>query len=212
MGDPVGDGLAASLARPGGNVTGLTFLGPELVPKRVQLLKDALPNVSRLAVLWQPDAFGERTTTEMVRGTEAAARDLALTLRFEGLRAADELDRALSTIAAERVDALVVFPGPLLFNERKRIVELAARYRLPSMFVAREFVELGGLISYGASIDDLIRRSAIFVDKILKGEKPSDLPVEQPTKFELVVNLRTAKALGFEISGSLLARADEVIE
>ena len=212
MGDPVGDGLVTSLARPGGNITGLTFLGPELVPKRMQLLKEALPGISRVAVLWQPDAFSERTTKDMFREMEGAAGAVGVELRFVDVRGADELDRAFSAITAELANALVVFPSPILFNERRRVVDLAAKYRLPSMFGWREGVELGGLISYGARIDDLFRRSATFVDKILKGAKPGDLPVEQPTKFELVINLKTAKTLGLTVPPSVLARADEVIE
>ncbi len=212
MGDPIGDGLVASLARPAGNITGLTFLGPELVPKRLQVLKEALPKVSRVAALWHPGAFGERTNQDMLKGTEAAARTLGVHLQFAEVGGADDFDRAFSTMTRERADAVIVFPGPMLFNERKRIVGLAAKHRLPSMFSAREFVELGGLISYGASIADLIRRSATHVDKILKGAKPGDLPVEQPTKFELVINLKTAKALGLAIPPSVLLRADEVIQ
>ena len=213
MQDPVGDGLVASLARPGGNITGLTVLGPELVPKRMEILKETLPNVSRVAVLWQPDAFGERTTRDLLRETEAATQGLGVTLRFVSVRAPDEFDRAFSALTAENADALMVFPGPMLFVERRRIVDFAAKRRLPTIFTAREYVELaGGLISYGPSTDDLVRRSATFVDKILKGAKPGDLPVEQPTKFELVVNLKTAKALAVTIPQSLIYRADEVIE
>jgi len=212
MGDPVGDGLVASLARPGGNITGLTFLGPELVPKRLELLKEALPKLSRVAVLWNPGAFGEQTMRDMLKGTEAAARALGVQLQLVGVRGPDEFDRAFSTMTRDRAEALVVFPSPALFNERRRIVDLATKHRLPSMSVAREFVEIGGLLSYGASITDLLRRAATYVDKILKGAKPADLPVEQPTKFELVINLKTAKALGLTIPPSLLGRADEVIQ
>jgi putative ABC transport system substrate-binding protein len=212
MGDPIGDGLVASLSRPGGNITGLTFLGPELVPKRLQVLKEALPKVSRVAALWHPGAFGERTNQEMLKGTEAAVRTLGVHLHLAEVGGADDFDRAFSTITRERADALIVFPSPMLFNERKRIVGLAAKHRLPSMFSAKEFVDLGGLLSYGASIADLIRRSAGHVEKILKGAKPGDLPVEQPTKFELVINLKTAKALGLTIPPSVLQRADEVIK
>jgi putative ABC transport system substrate-binding protein len=212
MGDPVRDGLVASLARPGANITGSTFLGPELVPKRLALLKEALPNVSRVAVLWHPGAFGERTTQDMFNETETAARTLQMELQFTGVRAASELDRAFSTMTSEHADSLFVFPSPMLYSERKRIVALATKHRLPSMFNAREFVELGGLIGYGAGILDLNRRAAIHVDKILKGAKPADLPVEQPTKFELVINLKTAKALGLTLPQSLLLRADEVIQ
>jgi len=212
MGDPVADGLVASLARPGGNITGLTFLGPELVPKRIELLKEALPGISRVAALWHPSGYGERTTEDMLTEAEAAAKAVGVQLRFVGVRGAGEFDSAFSAIAAEHADALMVFPSPMFFNERRHIVELATKYRLPSISMAKEFVHIGGLISYGASIYDLIRRSATFVDKILKGAKPGDLPVEQPTKFELVLNLKTAKAFGLFIPQSLIYRADEVIE
>jgi len=212
MGDPVRDGLVASLARPGGNITGTTFLGPELVPKRLALLKEVLPKISRVAVLWHPGAFGERTMRDMLNEIAEAAGTLGMQLQFVEVRQPDELDHAFSTMARERAEALFQFPSTMLFSERRRIVELAAMHRLPSMFNEREFVQLGGLISYGVSIADLGRRSVTYVDKILKGAKPSDLPVEQPTKFELVVNLKTAKALGVEIPATVLTRADEVIE
>ena len=212
MGDPVRDGLVASLARPGTNITGSTFLGPELVPKRLELLKEALPRVSRVAVLRHPGAFGERTMRDMVKETEAAARTLGVQLQLVEVQGPDEFDRAFSTMTRERADALFVFPSAMLFSERRRIVALAEKHRMPSMFNAREFVELGGLIGYGASIPDLNRRAATYVDKILKGTKPGDLPIEQPTKFELVINLKTAKALGITIPQSLLLRADEVIQ
>jgi ABC-type uncharacterized transport system substrate-binding protein len=211
MGDPVGDGLVASLARPGGNITGLTFLGPELVPKRLGLLKETLPTVSRVAALWHPGAQGERSERDMLKGTEVAARSLGVQLQLVEVRSSDEFDRAFSTMAKERTEALLQFPSTMLFNERRKLVALVMKHRLPAMFHAREFVELGGLISYGASITDLYRRSAVYVDKILKGAKPADLPVEQPTKFELVLNLKTAKALSLTIPPSLLQRADEVI-
>jgi putative ABC transport system substrate-binding protein len=212
MGDPVRDRLVANLARPGGNVTGLTFLGPELLPKRLALLKETLPTASRVVALWHPGAYGERTMSDMIKETEAAARTLGVQLRLVGVQGPDELERAFSMIAGERADALLVFPSPMLFAERRRIVDLAAKYRLPSMAMGKEFAELGGLIAYGASIPGLFRRCATYVDKIIKGAKPADLPVEQPTKFDLVINLTTAKALGLDIPPSLLARADEVIE
>jgi putative ABC transport system substrate-binding protein len=212
MGDPVEDGLVASLAQPGGNVTGLTFLAPELTAKRMQLLKDALPNVSRVAALWHPGAYGERTMDDMLKATEAAARTLGVHLQLIEVRAAEELERAFSTMMKERAEALFLFPSPMLFLARRRIVELAATHRLPSVSQAREFVELGGLIAYGANINDLFRRSTVYVDKILKGAKPADLPVEQPTRFELVINLKTAKALGLDVPLQLQQLADEVIE
>ena len=147
-----------------------------------------------------------------MKETEAAARILGVHLQLVGVRGSDEFDRAFSTMTTERADALIVFPSPMLFSERRRIVDLAAQHRLPSMYNAREFVDLGGLIAYGASITDLTRRAATYVDKILKGAKPADLPVEQPTKFELVINLKTAKALGLRIPQSLRLRADDVIQ
>jgi putative ABC transport system substrate-binding protein len=208
MGDPVGDGLVASLARPGGNVTGLTFLGPELIPKRLELLKETLPTTSRVAALWHRGAYGEG----MLKETEAAARTLGLQLQLVGVQGPDEFERAFTTMAREHPDALIVLPSPMLFVERRRLVDLAAKHRLPAIYNAREFVELGGLMAYGASINDLFRRVATHVDKILKGAKPADLPVEQPMKFELVINLKTAKALGLTIPPLLLFRADEVLE
>jgi putative ABC transport system substrate-binding protein len=212
MGDPVADGLVASLARPGGNITGLTFLGPELVTKRLGLLKQALPNASHIAALWHPGAFGERTTRDMLQATATAARTLAVELQLVEVRRADEFDRSFSAMTRNRADALIVFPSSMLFFERKRIVDLTTTHRLPSIFGAKEFAELGGFMAYGASIADLLRRSATYVDKILKGAKPADLPVEQPTKFEFVINLKTAKALGLTISESFLLLADQVIE
>lgn len=212
MGDPIGDGLVASLARPGGNVTGLTFLGPELLPKRLALLKEALPAVSRIAALWHPGAYSERTMGEMLKGAQGAADGLAVTLRLVAARGPDELDRAFSDVVAGGADALVIFPSPMLFTELRRIAELAMRGRLPTMAMGREFAEFGGLMAYGASLADLHWRAAGYVDKILRGANPGDLPVEQPTKFDFVVNLKTATALGLTIPASILARADEVIE
>lgn len=212
MGDPVADGLVVSLARPGGNITGLTFLGPELVTKRLDLLKEALPSASRVTVLWHPGAFSERTTVDMLKAVDSAARTLAIELQLISVRGADEFDRAFAEMAKNRADAFVQFPSTLLFAERRRLVDLAAKHRLPSMFGAREFVELGGLMGYGASINDSMRRSVSYVDKILKGAKPADLPVQQPTKFELVVNLKTARELGVTIPREFLLAADEVIE
>jgi ABC-type uncharacterized transport system substrate-binding protein len=212
MGDPVGDGLVAGLARPGGNITGLTFLGPQLVPKRLALLKEALPKATRVAALWHPGAYGTRTMNDMMSEAEGAAQTLGLQLRLIAVRGPDELDKAFSAIADERADALMVFPSPMLFAERKRIVDLAAKLRLPLISMGKEFVQLGGLMSYGADITDSFRLSGAYVDKVLKGAKPADLPVEQPTKFELFINLKTARVLGIDIPATLLARADQVIE
>src|SRR4051794_31092981 len=212
MGDPVGDGLVVSLARPGRNITGLTFLGPALVPKRLGLLKEAVPTVKRVATLWHPAAYGERTMADMMQQTAEAARTLDFQLQFVAVGGPDELDDAFSRIAGERVDALLVFPSPMLFTERRRIADLALKHRLPSMAMGTEFVQLGGLMSYGASISDLHYRAAAFVDQILNGAKPADLPVQVPTKFEFAINLKTAKALGLTVPLTLQAQADEVVE
>jgi ABC-type uncharacterized transport system substrate-binding protein len=199
MGDPVRDGLVASLARPSGNIMGTTFLGPELVHRRLELLKEALPRVSRVAALWHPGAYAARTTKDMVQETEAAARTLGVHLHLVEVQEPDEIDRAFATMTRERAETLVVLPSLMLFTERRRLVDLAARHRLPAMYQTRELVERGALIAYGVSITDLWRRTATYVNKILKGAKPADLPVEQPTKFELVINLKTAKELGLTI-------------
>jgi putative ABC transport system substrate-binding protein len=212
MGDPVTDGLVASLARPGGNITGTSFLGPELVPKRLAFLKQLLPKVSHVAGLWHPGAFSDRTTADMLKETNDAALSLGMQLQFVEVRSPDALEQAFSEISKAKVDALVPLPSPMLFAERKRIFELSMTNKLPGMFNAREFVQAGGLIAYGASIADLNRRSAIYVDKILKGAKPADLPVEQPTKFELFINLKAATSLGISIPPVLQQLADEVID
>jgi putative tryptophan/tyrosine transport system substrate-binding protein len=212
MGDPVQDGLVASLARPGGNLTGTTFLGPELVPKRLALLKELMPAMSRIAVLWHPGAFSEQTTSGMLKQVTEFAAGFDLQLQLVEARSPDELERAFSDMAKGHADALFEFPSPMFYQERKLLVDLAAKYRLPAMYNAREFVDVGGLIAYGASVPELNRRTAIYSDKILKGAKPSDLPVEQPTTFELAVNRKTAKTLGIDVPPALLAIADKVIE
>jgi len=212
MGDPVGDGLVASLARPGGNVTGMTFLGPELATKRLELLKRALPAISRVAALWHPGAYGESTMHEMMGQIAAAAGSLGLTLQLTEVRGAAEFDRAFLAMTEERADAVIVMPSPMLFTEQRNIVGLATKHRLPLIAMARQFAELGGLMAYGANIPDLFRRSAGYVDMILQGTRPADLPVQQPTTFELVINSKTAKALGLEFPPALIAVADEVIE
>ena len=212
LGDPVGDGLATSLAQPGGNVTGLTFLGPELTAKRLQLLKDTLPSIARAAALWHPEAFGERTTGEMLRTTETAARALGIQIEKRGVRSPEEFDSAFAWIVQQRAEALLLFPGPLFYSQQQRIAQLSLQHRLPSIFNDREFVQLGGFMAYGANIADLARRGATYVDRILKGAKPADLPIEQPTKFELSINFKTAKALGITVPTSVQQLADVVIE
>jgi putative tryptophan/tyrosine transport system substrate-binding protein len=212
MADPVGDELIVSLSRPGGNITGNTFLGPELIAKRFGLVKDAFSGVSRVAALWHPAAYGKRAMEAMLRETESAAQASGLQLQLVPAVGPGDLDGAFAAMTREHADAVIVLPSPMLYGEHKRIVELAAKGRLPAMYAAREFVEDGGLMSYGVSLPDLFRRAATHVDKILKGANPADLPVEQPTKLELVINLKTAKALGLNMPATLLAQADEVIE
>ena len=212
MGDPVGEGLVASLGKPGGNVTGLSFLGPELIPKRLQLLTEVFRGASRVALLVHPGAYGERAGSDMLKEAEAEARNLGLQLQVLTVNGRDDFDRAFAEIDRERSTALMLFPSPMFFFERRRIVDMVAVRRLPSIYYAKEYVGLGGLMSYGASVPDLIRRSATYVDKILKGAEPADLPVEQPNKFELAINMKTAKALGLTIPQALLLRADEVFE
>jgi putative ABC transport system substrate-binding protein len=212
MADPVNDGLVASLARPGGNITGTSFLGPELVAKRLQLFREAIPKLSRIAALWHPHAYGERTMASMSQEVEASARKLGMELQFVPAANSDELAGAFSKITEERAEALIVLPSPMLFSQYKSIVAFAASNRLPAVYQAREFVDAGGLMSYGANLAELFRSAASFVDKIFKGAKPSELPVEQPTRFELVINLKTAKDLGLTITRDFLLIADEVIE
>jgi putative tryptophan/tyrosine transport system substrate-binding protein len=210
--DPVQSGLAASLARPGGNATGLSNLTAHLASKCLELLTQAVPGISRVAALWQPGVLGERTEKDVLNAAEVAARALGVRLQFVEARGPEDFDRALSDMTSASVGALIVVPSVLFFGERRRLVDLAAKNRLPAVYFVREFVDAGGLMAYGASLTDLFRRAATYVDKILKGAKPSDLPVEQPTKFERVINLKTAKALGLEVPPLLIAQADELIE
>jgi putative ABC transport system substrate-binding protein len=210
--DPVTDGLVTSLARPGGNVTGLSAFALELVGKRLEQLTQAVPGLSRVAVLWQPGAAGERTEKDMLKEAEVAAQALGVRLQFVEARGPDDFDRAFSDMTKAHAGALTVLGSAMFFNERRRLVDLAAKHRLPTVFPWRQGVDAGGLMSYGPNGPDLYRRAATYVDKILKGAKPGDLPVEQPTKFELVINMKTAKALGLTIPPSVLGRADHVVE
>jgi putative tryptophan/tyrosine transport system substrate-binding protein len=207
--DPLGSGLVSSLARPGGNVTGLTVMASDVVGKQLQLLKQAVPEVSRVAILWNPANPG---SAPQLREAESAARALGVRLQAVAARDPQEIDRAFGAMTRERAGALVVLQDAIFSNQHKQIAELAAKSRLPSIWGIPEYGEAGGLIVYGANNLDLERRAAIFVDRILKGAKPADLPVEQPTKFELVINLRTAKAIGLTIPPSLLQRADQIID
>ena len=212
MADPIADGLVASLARPGGNVTGPTFLGPELGPKRFQLLKEAVPTATRFAALQHPKVYGERTMQNMVSELEEKARGLGADFRLFNASRPEELIAAFETMAEWHAEALVTFPSPMFYVNYKRIVELAAVHRLPTMYVFREAVDAGGLMCYGADLPELFSLAAKYVAKILRGAKPGDLPVELPTKFEFVINLKTAKALSLAMPPTLLAAADEVIE
>jgi putative ABC transport system substrate-binding protein len=207
--DAVDTGLVVSLARPGGNTTGLTLLSTAVVAKRLELLREAVPEVSRLAVLLGPPAPADPL---FLREVQVGAK--AMRMRLQILRAGDptEVERAFAAMTKGRAGALLMSEHPYLFSPRARVAELAAKHRFPTMVSFREFVERGALMSYGADLADLYRRAAAYVDKILKGAKPADLPVEQPTKFALVINLKTAKALGLTIPQSLLLRADQVIE
>ena len=206
--DPVGLGLVASLARPGGNITGTSLMAPELGSKRLELLKETVPKISSVAVLWHPRGAGRLEWQQ----TEAAARRLGVTLQSYEVRNADDVARALEAMTKKRPDAVIMFFDPLTSGYRVIISDFALKNRLPTIFGAREFAAAGGLMSYGPNIPELFRRAAVYVDKILKGAKPRDLPIEQPTKFELIVNLKTAKALGLTIPPSVLIRADQVVQ
>jgi len=210
LGDPVGTGLIASLARPGGNVTGVSYsVGVETIGKGLELFKEIVPNVRRVAILSNP---GNPLYAPAVRDVKVAARSLGVQLQLLETRGPTEFDGAFAAMAKERVGGLFVVADTMFNLHRARLVELAAKSRLPAAYGTRDAVEAGGLMSYGPSLPDLFRRGATYVDKILRGAKPADLPVEQPTKFELVINLKTAKALGLTIPQSVLARADQVIE
>ena len=208
--DPVEAGLVESLARPGGNVTGLTILGRELGGKRLELLKEAVPKLARVAVLYDPAAPG--SVREVKEVLPVAARALGLTIQPWEVRAADDFEKVFAALNKQRPDGLYVPGGPLMSANEKRIAGFALKSRLPSMYNNREAVDAGGLMSYGADLADSYRRVAYYVDRILKGAKPADLPVEQPTKFELVINLKTAKQIGLTIPPEVLARANRLIK
>jgi putative tryptophan/tyrosine transport system substrate-binding protein len=207
-GDPVGTGLIASLSRPGGNMTGLSLLAPDLGGKRLELLKEIVPKVSRVGILWNPT---NAVKTLELTSTEVAARALGVIVTSHAVRAPKDFDRAFAAIDREHLTALITLADPLTRGHKTQLAEFAAKSRLPMIAETRDFAEAGGLMTYGASLLDLYRRAATYVDKVLKGTKPGNLPVEQPTKFELVINLKTARALGLTIPQSVLVRADEVI-
>ena len=208
-GDTVASGLVNSLARPGGNITGLDQIAPELGGKRLELLKEIVPKLSRVAVLWNPQ---NPASTLNWKELQLPARQLGFQLQSLEVRSPSGFDKAFEDATRARAGALAIMPDPVFVTNLKRIAELAVKSHLPSIFHLREFVDAGGLAAYGPDRSDMFRRAATYVDKILKGAKPGDLPVEQPTKFELVINLKTAKALGLTIPQSLLVRADQVIE
>ena len=207
--DPVGTGFVASLARPGGNITGLSNFSSELSGKRLELLRESVPRLSRVALLWDPDIRG---ALRDYQETQAAARSHQVELQSIEVFRSEDLDGAFSAMTNQHAQAFILSPNPVGFNNQGQIVGFARKNRLPSMYPQSEYVRAGGLMSYGPSLVDLHRRAAIYVDRILKGAKPGDLPVEQPTKFELVINLKTAKVLGLTIPPSLLGRADEIIQ
>ena len=208
-GDPVRTGLIASFARPGGNITGLSFAGPELAGKQIELLKNIVPSAARVAVLVNPT---NGSHSAWLREANAATRSLRVRLQALEARTRDQFDGAFAAMTKESAGALLVLPDGMFLLHRAKIADLAAKHRVPAMYGLREHVQAGGLAFYGTSLRDSFRRAATYVDKILKGANPGDLPIEQPTKFELVINLKTAKALGLAIPPSLLARADQVIE
>ena len=212
VGDPIAEGLVTSLARPGGNVTGLSNVTNDLVGKWLELLKQVVPAVSLIAVLWKPDSMPEHAKEVRLKEANVSARALGVQLQVVEARGPADFDMAFSQMSAKRAGALVVLTTLVFDIERQRIVDLAAKNRLPTVYATRNYVDAGGLMSYGPNFPDLHRRAATYVDKILKGAKPSDLPVEQPTKFALVINLKTAKTLGLTVPPTLLAQADDVIE
>jgi putative ABC transport system substrate-binding protein len=207
--DPMATGFVTTLARPGGTITGLSMMSPELVGKQVELLKNVAPRISRLAVLWNPANPGH---PPQLQRAETAARTQAMQLQPLKAQTLGEIDRAFATMTRERADALLVLLDPILYRQREHIADLAAKRRLPAMYTLRQEAEAGGLMAYGANLFGLYRRAAVYVDKILKGAKPGDLPIEQPTKFELIINLKTGKALGLTIPPSVLVRADHLID
>ena len=207
--DPVGIGHVASLARPGGNITGLSMLLTEMVTKELEILKELVPGATRLGVLWNPTTPSHAVA---IKAVEAAGQRLGVQLRLVSLVSVEDIDGALASLMGEKVNGFLDVISPLTFSQRVRLAEAALKHRLPGMYGSKENVTAGGLVSYGADVADLARRAAVYIDKILRGAKPADLPVEQASKYQLFINLKTAKALGLEIPPTLLARADEVIE
>jgi ABC-type uncharacterized transport system substrate-binding protein len=206
--DALKQGLVTNLARPGANITGMTAFASELAGKRLELLREATPKISRVALLWNPPG----SSPDYMKDSQTAARSFGVTLQSVEIRTAADFERGFASVLRGRAEALVVGPGQFLFSHQRRIVEFASRHRLPSIYAWKDPVSAGGLIAYGVNIPQVYRRAAYYVDKILRGTKPGDLPVEQPTKFDLVINLKTAKALGLTIPQSILVRADQIIQ
>jgi putative ABC transport system substrate-binding protein len=207
--DPIQAGFVASLARPGGNITGVTSISTDLYGKRLELLKEVIPRLSRVGVLRNPDRSAEASNSKEM---EIAARSLDLRLQFLEVRSSNDFENAFRAAGKARAEALITIRTPLINGQKKRVADLAMKSRLPAIYDDREYIDAGGLMSYGTDLADLHRRAATYVDKILKGAKPADLPVEQPTKFELVINLKAAKQIGVTIPPNVLARADRVIK
>lgn len=209
VGDPVGDGLVASLAHPGRNVTGLTLLSTELSGKRLELLRDTLPGMSRVAALWSPAEYGNALA---LRQTQDAASSLGLHLIAMEVRASDDLESVFAAVTRERADAFIITSSAIFFNVRAQLAEIAAHHRLPGMYMIREYVQAGGLMAYGAGLPGLYRQAAGYIDRILKGTKPADLPVERPMTFDFVVNMKTAQALGIIFPNEIMLQVTEVIQ
>jgi putative ABC transport system substrate-binding protein len=210
--DPAATGVLKNLQRPEGNITGITEMMPELTPRRLQLLKQIVPSLSRVAILWWPGTLTEDTFKRMLKETYATARSIGVEIQVVEAAKVDDFDAAFSAMAKERADGLIVLVNPMFFVQRQHIIERAAKYRLPTIYEWKPFVQSGGLISYGADVPDIYRRTAGFVDKIVKGAKPADLPVEGPKLFDMAVNLKAAKALGVTIPESIVKQAVQVIE
>lgn len=210
--DPAATGVVQNLGRPEGNITGITEMMPELTPHRLQLLKQIAPTLSRLAILWQPGTLTEDTFKKMLKETQATARSIGVEIQVVEAAKVDDLDAAFSAMAKERANGLIVLVNPMFFVQRQHIIDRAAKHGLPAIYEWKPFVQSGGLISYGADVPDIYRRTAGFVDKIVKGAKPADLPVEGPKLFDMAVNLNTAKALGVTIPESIVKQAVQVIE
>jgi putative ABC transport system substrate-binding protein len=209
--DPAVTGIVESLDHPGGNITGITEMMPELTPERLKLLTQIVPNISRVAILWRPGTLSLNAFGQMLNDTQATARSIGVQIQIVEAAKVDDFDGGFATITKERADGLIVLINPMYGIQQKQIIERAMNHKLPAIYEWKVFAQNGGLISYGADVQDVYRRAAVFVDRIFKGAKPADLPVEQPTKFELVINLKIAKALGLTVPPTLLGRADEVI-